>query len=128
MTSRWTKGICWDELYAARVFDWAGHLARMREYDKHRVAAMELRRKDRNFLKHLEKTQGSQCHGWRFHVWRWERRVYDFWEYYGKDWMKEAGDKDKWQEAKDQFVRWAVVTWSASVALAPPSRPGSRRE
>ena len=94
--------------YAERVFDWAGHIARMKDYDKHRIVTLELRRKDRDLLQHLERTQGSQCHGWRFHVWRWERRIYDYWEREDVKWKEIARNKEEWTARRKDFGMWAV--------------------
>jgi len=51
---------------------------------------------------------GGQCHGSRLHVWRWERRVYDYWEWWGWDWKKVAMDRERWEASKEDFVDGAV--------------------
>ncbi len=51
---------CWDNIYTDRMHDWGGHLARMKMYNKDKIAWMELARKDRGYLLHLQSVPWGQ--------------------------------------------------------------------
>lgn len=91
------SGLEWWDTYALRqVHAWAGYVCRMRVYDPTRWVLRALRFRDHRFLARLVEDFGTQCHGHRFHVWRWERTFYD---HYGDDWPLLPLNGDEWNEA-----------------------------
>ena len=100
--------LAWDAVVHRTVFNWGGHVARMKAYDEHRVTYQTLIFKDWDYIKQLaEKNQGSQCHGRILRTWRWER---PFYKYFGKDSWKAFAQtsKDLWMSNLYDMVTWRV--------------------
>ena len=64
-----------DEMYFASYFSWCGHVARLIKMDPQRETSRIFTLKNMEWLRNLKKELGSQCHGPRFWVWRWEQAV-----------------------------------------------------
>jgi hypothetical protein len=97
----------WDEYLLKQIYSWAGHLGRMSVYDPSRVALQSIQHKGRRYLISLQEEFGQQCHGKRFHVWRWEKMFYN---YFGADWMQCTLDSDKWFDKFHQWLQWKRKT------------------
>ena len=96
-----------DRMYHRSVFKWAGHVARMRQYDSQRVTYRILQHKSWEWIyKTSQEFGGSQLHGKRFHVWRWERPVYKF--FGSSSWQEAAQDNVLWNQQLDDMVSWRV--------------------
>ena len=61
-----------------RLHAWAGHLARIRQYDQHRLTLKVLDWKGMLELDTMKFLSGSQGHCGRFHAWRWEAQFHKF--------------------------------------------------
>ena len=75
-----------DEMYFASYFSWCGHVARLTKMDPQRETSCIFMLK-MDWLRNLKKELGSQCHGRRFRVWRWEQAVA---QCVGTEWVKVA--------------------------------------
>ena len=100
----------WDDCALKFTFTWAGHIARMRIYDSRRLVLGALLYRNREYLDFLEATHGHQCHGRRFHVWRWERA---FSGKFGSQWMKLAIHSDTWVEQFPSWLSWRKQSFNA---------------
>ncbi len=69
----------WDKVVMGRLHDWAGHLARIRNYDSSRLTLQVLDFKGTMQLDALSFLTGSRGHNSRFHAWRWEAQFHRFW-------------------------------------------------
>ena len=83
------------------VASWGGHLARMPAYRKHSLAYDVMTWRDRVSLDAAMQRLGTQGHPSRFRVWRWEKRLADF---FGHNWIERAQDKSEWSNGIDQYV------------------------
>ena len=75
------------------VHEWAGHVARLPTWRPGCLTSRILEWRDRNWLDEITIKEGSQMHGRRLRVWRWEEQVSNK---FGGDWRKTAKDKDAW--------------------------------
>lgn len=80
-----------------------GHLARMRIYEPSRIALHFLQHKGRQYLISLQDEFGQQCHGKRFHVWRYEKMFY---QHFGDDWQTLALDNEVWNDKFINLLNW----------------------
>ena len=89
----------WNDIIHAKHFEWAGHTARIGQYDPNRLTARILKWKHYSWLDALEAQYGPgrQNHARRLRVWRWERQIQKYWGR-GKVWQTEAQDRDNWAE------------------------------
>ena len=62
-------------MHFASYFLWCGHVARLTTADPQRETSRISTLKSMEWLRNLKKELGSQCHGRRFRVWRWEQAV-----------------------------------------------------
>ena len=99
---------CWSDTYAKAIWTFAGHIARLGEYDPNRPTHQVLLLQNRNFLKKTEiANRGSQLHGYRFRVWRWERHFYNYTEKGNLgDWMNIAQSRRAWTEHLELWLDW----------------------
>ena len=99
---------CWGDTYATAIWKFAGHIARMKEYDVGRPTYQALPLQSRNFLKNIEAAhRGSQLHGYRFRVWRFERHFYEYAEkQHLKDWKELAASRRSWMEHLEIWLSW----------------------
>ncbi len=97
----------WDDYFLKQIYSWAGHIGRMAVYDPSRVVLQTLKHKSRKYLLSLQSQFGQQCHGRRFHVWRWEKAFYD---HFGEDWMYRTIVSETWD---DGFLAW--LSWRKCV-------------
>jgi hypothetical protein len=93
----------WDEYLLKQIYSWAGHLGRMSVYDPSRVALQSIQHKGRRYLISLQEEFGQQCHGKRFHVWRWEKMFY---QYFGDNWMNMTLESDSWNDRFSGWLEW----------------------
>ena len=93
----------WDALVLGRLHAWAGHLARIRVYDPQRLTLRVLDWRSVLELESLQFLTGSQGHGKRFHVWRWEAQFHKFYLDQGITWQ-DAAKGCKWTESKSKWV------------------------
>ena len=84
---------------------WAGHVARMVQYDARRLTYKLLQYKSWDWIQNISKENGgSQLHGRRLHVWRWEWPVCKF---FGKQsWQAAAQDKTSWNQQLENMINW----------------------
>ena len=90
-----------------RLHSFAGHLARMEDGLAHDA----LRTRSLGWWRHFQNT-GSLAHPRRFHVWRWESQLAEF---YGEapclfidenvGWMAAAQSRSEWRSQADDFAR-----------------------
>ena len=92
----------WDQVAHGYNFSWAGHLARFTQWSPHRIALRVLHWRNWKYLQRLQASEGSQCHGRRLRIWRWERGFYKFWQ----DWEQAAKDKQSWEKYRDAWILW----------------------
>ena len=91
----------WDEEALLKCYTWAGHVARMQKYSTNRLALKVLAYRDARYLATLESMYGQQCHGKRFHVWRWEQQISQI---YGKEWWQQALEGEKWEDLREHWL------------------------
>ena len=91
----------WDEEALLKVYNWAGHVARMQKYNPNRLAYKVLAFRDVRYLSTLESLYGQQCHGKRFHVWRWEQQISQI---HGKEWQQIALSGEKWEDLREHWL------------------------
>ena len=95
----------WDRRYHKSVYEWAGHVAHMRAYDSSRLTVKVLLYRDWHWIQQISTTnRGSQLHGRRFRMWRWEKHLYKFFQ--DESWIDCAQDKDAWNQQLDSFIDW----------------------
>ena len=102
-------------MYFASFFSWCGHVTRLRKVDPQRETSRifmvkistgnesYLYGENMECLQNSKKELGSQCHGRRFRVWRWEHAVA---ECVGTDWTNVAQDRMEWRAKMDAMIKW----------------------
>jgi hypothetical protein len=107
VVKEWKKRASFEDIghmYFRLKLEWAGHLARMREYRPGSWTVKVLQWRNR---KHLEtimlNNQGSQMHGRKIRVWRWEHYMA---ANMGADWMDLAVDKEAWRKLTIRHARY----------------------
>ena len=98
-----TEILWWDDYLLKQIFTWAGHVGRMSVYDPHRLALKTLQHRGRRYLLSLREQFGQECHGRRFHVWRWEKMFYG---YFGDDCIQSTLNSDNWYENFHGWLQW----------------------
>ena len=95
----------WDAIYLQRLFSWAGHVARLQEYDPDRATFRVLQHRNYKWIRDIARRNGgNQMHGRKVRVWRWEYKVDRFFK--GSEWQTTALSKTAWYERLDSFVQW----------------------
>eukprot|EP00959_Pyramimonas_sp_CCMP1952_P417000 8736408-Pyramimonas_sp.AAC.1 len=95
----------WDSIYLQRMFSWAGHVARLRDYDPDRITFLVLQYRNFKWIRdRARRNGGNQMHGRKVRVWRWEHSVDSFFK--GSEWQHVALCKSSWYERLDSFVQW----------------------
>ena len=95
----------WDAIYFQRLFSWAGHVARLQEYDPDRTTFRVLQHRNYKWIRDTaSRNGGNQMHGRKVRVWRWEYKIDRFFE--GSEWQATALSKADWYERLDSFVQW----------------------
>ena len=98
----------WDRRYHRSVFHWAGHVARMQQYDSQRVTYRVLQHKCWEKVRMIAaQNNGNQMHGRYFRTWRWERPLFKYFE--EQSWMEVAQDKLYWLSLLDEMVTWRTT-------------------
>jgi len=96
----------WVSHYYRAVYKWAGHLARLVQYDPQRLTYRVFSWKDFQWLKGVMAANGGrQIHGRYLRTWRWERACYKQYKK-SQDWRTDALDKRKWEEMLSSMVTW----------------------
>ena len=95
----------WDKTYLRSVFAWAGHVARIPQYDSSRITHKTMIFKNWGWIKSVAaNNDGNQLHGRKLRTWRWERPMT---KYYSRSpWEEAAQDKDFWTSKLDDMVQW----------------------
>ena len=95
----------WDKVYYRSVYSWAGHVARISQYDPARATFRVLRFKCWKWIQDIAAANGgSQLHGRRLRTWRWERHLYQY--YPSSDWQVAVQDKENWNSNLDDMAQW----------------------
>ena len=95
----------WDTWYHRAVFEWAGHVARISQYDESRLTPQVLAHRHWHWIQSIAAAnRGSQLHGKRFRTWRWERPLYKFFE--NDRWETAAQHKAEWHDQLDTMMIW----------------------
>jgi len=93
----------WDRHYWRSVFSWGGHIARLAAYDSQRATYRVLNHKSWAWIQKVaSENRGSQAHGRKVKVFRWERAFYQHFQ--KRAWQKEAQDKHNWMKHIDEMV------------------------
>ena len=79
-------------------------------YDPQRWAYKTLIYRDREFLDGLEAKFGNQGHGRKFHVWRWEKQLSDF---FGSTWKDRTIDNEEWASHFHSWLQWRKSEYNA---------------
>ena len=93
-----------DELKFASYFSWCGHVARVTKKWARNVKRVRIfTLKNMEWLRTLKNELGSQYHGRRFRVWRWEQAAA---QCVGTEWVKVAQDRMVWraEDGRDDKV------------------------
>ena len=91
----------WDAEALGKVFDWAGHVARFSKWAPNRLAYKILQYRGIRYLNTLQRMYGSQCHGKKFKVWRYEQQ---FTRVFGADWQTVALNSETWADLKWEWL------------------------
>jgi len=93
----------WDRHYFRSMFAWGGHIARLAGYDGNRITHRVLNHKSWQWIQRVSSnSKGSQLHGRKVKVFRWERVFY---QHFPKHcWQQEAQDKYNWTKRIDEMV------------------------
>ena len=120
-----------DEMYFASYFSWCGHVARLTKADPQRETSQIFTMKNMEWLRNLKEELGSQCHGRRFGVWRWEQAVAQCVRI-GR--TNVAQDRLGWRAGMNAMIRWRKtkddgskcqshrMTIGSSTAFSPQQR------
>ena len=102
----------WDKAYLKSIFSWAGHVSRIKQYDKGRITYKVLTFKSWRWIQTVaEENRGCQLHGRRLRTWRWERPMYKL--FTNDRWENLAQDKQSWLSCLDEMVqRWCITRTS----------------
>ena len=95
----------WDAVYHGSVFQWAGHVARIPQYDPSRLTHKVLHHRCWDEIQEIaNRNGGNQMHGKRVRIWRWERPLY---KYFGDaSWERAAQDKIEWSSKLESMIFW----------------------
>ena len=93
----------WDDYLLKQIYSSAEDVGRMSAYDPTRVALQSSQHKGRQYLLSLQAELGQQCHGKRFHIWRWEKMCD---QYFGEDWMQITLESDCWNDNLKSWLGW----------------------
>ena len=104
---RAAKSVTWDLVHLARRWTWAGHVARMQEYDPYRLSLRILHHRNRKWLDLQKLWTGSQNHHRRFHAWRWGHDIAKFCG--TAEWEDIALNRDEWLRLRPLFVHWCAT-------------------
>ena len=77
-------------------------MARMKLYDKDRIAHRLLEYKDIQFLRNYKSERGWQGHGRRLHVWRLEWRLSTF--FYHRGFKESTMDQASWASISEEYA------------------------
>ena len=85
-------------------------MARLAKYDPERNTLRVLRHRNIASLKVFEEKYGTQGHGRRFRVWRWERHIVKYFVNHHKTrgWEEFAYDKLEWERRVEHIAAWLV--------------------
>ena len=93
----------WGEVYFEHVFTWAGHVARLGDYDRDRVTHRVLEYRNYKWIRErARQNKGNQMHGRKVRVWRWEHRVDKLFQ--RGDWQAAARSKAAWRTHLEKFL------------------------
>ncbi|CAK0873857.1 unnamed protein product [Prorocentrum cordatum] len=135
----------WDSIYLQRMFSWAGHVARLRDYDPDRITFLVLQYRNFKWIRdRARRNGGNQMHGRKVRVWRWEHSVDSFFK--GSEWQPaprlvvaaaRAHPADMDRSCGRWRVRWrrppprteppSPASWPRSGAAGPSSARWRRR-
>eukprot|EP00928_Gymnodinium_smaydae_P067897 TRINITY_DN50909_c0_g1_i1.p2 TRINITY_DN50909_c0_g1~~TRINITY_DN50909_c0_g1_i1.p2 ORF type:complete len:109 (+),score=7.57 TRINITY_DN50909_c0_g1_i1:410-736(+) len=94
-----------DIWYHRLALKWAGHVARMRQYDDGRLTYKLLRYRHWEWIQNVAvSNKCRQKHGKRLRIWRWERPVYKC--CHGQVWQELAQDKTDSNGRLDEMMTW----------------------
>ena len=96
----------WDQEALLRAYSWAGHVARFGRRAPERLAFKVLTYRNALYLERLVTMYGHQCHGRRFHVWRWEMQFSGF---HGRDWRTKTQKGEIWEDSAQEWLRWKMT-------------------
>ena len=82
--------------------DGCGHVARVTNKDPKRATSRIFTLKNMEWLRRFKKEPGSQSHGRRFRLWRWEQAVV---QCVGTEWVKVAQDRAAWRAKMDAMIK-----------------------
>jgi len=95
---------CFDGLVHKAYFRWAGWLARLQQFDPDRITYGILRALNFDVLKSRELECGSQQHGRKAHVFRWEKGLYKYFKI-SCAWMEAASDRRLWDKRLEKLIQ-----------------------
>ena len=99
------SSIDWDRRAYSSMFSWAGHVARIGQYDAGRITYRILQHKCWEWIQTLARANGgNQTHGRRLKVWRWEAPMYKFFK--KVSWQEVAQSKESWNLQLEPMIDW----------------------
>ena len=93
--------LTWDILVRREVFKWAGWVARLCAFDRTRITLHVLLHKNWDWIQTIaNQNSGSQLHGRRLKIWRWEALIYNYFRENlpGTPWFELAQDSYEWTQ------------------------------
>ena len=90
-----------DETCFAEYFSWCRHNARLATRDPARETSKMFLNENMTCLRNLKEELGTQCHGRRFRVWRWEQAAA---QCIGDDWTVQAQSTTGWRANPGEMI------------------------
>ena len=92
-----------DDTSFARYLSWCGHIARITTRDPGRETSRMYVNRNIALLRDLKKELGTQCHGRRFRVSRWEQAVA---QCIGEKGVYKAQSNTGWRAKQEEMIAW----------------------
>ena len=94
-----------DAIMCTRVYNFAGHVARISQFDSTRLTAKVLRHKDRGWCRQLLENFGHAGHPGRFAPWNYEFQLDRYFRHQGLEWTDIAADRGAWAKERKGWVQ-----------------------
>ena len=103
----------WSNSWRRAQYTWAGRMVQHSGADPERLTGKVLEWKGlQSIHEFAKKNKGWQGHPRRFHAWRWEQEVFNFWRKDGFKWKEVARDPQQWRSHQDNYLIWRSLPFS----------------
>ena len=108
----------WVDIVLRRIYTWAGHVARMQEYDAQRLIARVLSIRDHQWCQTVAALhpQQHQSHPSRYYAHNWESQFARFFDERYLVWKEVARDRQQWHSYMDEWINSRYLgRWKSSI-------------